>query len=556
MAVTNASVVRFSPSGLVDSLDLTETDPGGMAQLQNLIPDPTTKNLWGCRPAAVALTTGGALSPDFNSDFNTDFAATSGGAGPIVTIKVVGDRVFGMRSSITYPGFDEPFCFNLLTKVFVAFTGIVAANLPVTQPTTGDWVPPTLDVIGVNLVVTHPGFDGITNFFGWFNISNPAAITWQTGNTTTTPLTSVPSWVAQFGQRAYFGLNPTTGQPSVMFTDVLLLRVTSVSQALTFGDNVKLTAAKGLPLNNQLGGVVQSLLVFKGSSNIYQITGDAALTTLTLNTLNSATGTLSPSSICATPRGVAFLAPDGYRLIDFSARVSDPLGVSGAGVVFPFLSNLYPSRVNAACNANVMRVTVQPSNVNGTPFQEYWYDVSRNVWSGPHTLPSRDIDAWNNTFVLAPRSAPTQLFTSDVVPTPTSGSVELGVQMQFIFQTGIWADPEQMALYEVADLTVNMALVSTQVGINIAVIDENGSPFNTALYSVTGASTIWGTAVWGAPTVWRGGANNLRPRRAVFSAPIVYRRMAVYVSGPCAQGFQIGDIFLRRRVLDYIQVVN
>jgi len=723
MATINSDVVRFSPSGLCDSLDETNTAPGGMAILQNLIPDPTTKNLWACRPAATPLTAGPILPADFNADFNTDFNSLSGGAGPIVVIKAIGNLLYGMRNSITYSGYDEPFIFNLLTNTFVLVNNITSSNLPATQASSGDWAPPTIDTVGVNVIVTHPGFTG-SNYIGWFNVSNPNNIFWNAGNLAapgavqslgtitggsgytngTYPLvtftcasaltlgtlvggsgyiagfyynvpltggsgsgaqatvqvaggavtvvtitrggvgyavndtlsasntnlggtgagfsikvatisagtgmtgyvtvalgavssivilnsgsgynttdvvttaaaniggtgsgfsaaialtyyglitfTSPPSWVSQFAQRAYFGVNPTVGQPSVVFTDVLFLNCSNANQALTFGDSLKLTAAHGLPLNNQNGGVIQSLLVFKSTNNIYQITGDYIGSTLSVNTLNAATGTLSPWSIVDTPRGVAFLAPDGYRVVDFFARISDPIGVAGEGVVYPFLNNLYPSRVASSCNANVMRVNVQPSNVVGTPYQEYWYDISRNLWSGPHTFPAQAITAYNNEFIIVPRAVPAQLFASAVVPNPTTSSIENGAQMQFVFQTAMMADPGALSMMNVADLTVNMALVTGQAQINMALIDQDGSVYNSVSYQVTGAPSKWGAMTWGSPTVWRGASNSLRPRRAAFTAPVVYRRIAVYVSGPCAQGFQIGDIFLRRQILDYTQ---
>jgi len=191
--------------------------------------------------------------------------------------------------------------------------------------------------------------------------------------------------------------------------------------------------------------------------------------------------------------------------------------------------------------------------VNGTPYQEYWYDISRNVWSGPHTFPAQTLAAYNNAFVIVPRAAPSQLFMSAVVPNPTSSSVENGTQMQFVFQTTMMADPGAFAMMNLADLTVNMALVAGQAQINIAAIDQDGSVYNSVSYQVAGVTSKWGSMTWGSPTVWRGASNSLRPRRAAFTAPIVYRRLAVYVSGPCAQGFQIGDIFLRRQILDYPQ---
>lgn len=531
-------VIRFSPTGLTDTLDATNVAPGGCASLQNLIVDPTTKDLWMCRPAAV-------------------IEAASAPAQIISVDHIIGDLVYGMRASLLYPGHDEPFCYDLDTNSFFVVSGVTAANTPLTQPTTGDQVLPTMTVVGIYLVVTHPGFDGITNFIGWFNLSNPSAPTWQAGNLDPSGaivLTTRPDWVAQFGQRAYFGVNPTTGQPSTPATDILTLKITNANQALTYGDNAKLTAGHGLPLNNQSGGIIQSLLVFKGTQNIYQVTGDFATNNIAVNTLDVPTGTDSPRSITNTPLGVAFLAPDGVRLVDFNAHVSQPIGEAGTGVTYPFLDSITPTRVCAACNANTYRVSVRPSNVIGTPWQEYWFNLARGVWSGPHTFPATNISAWGNTFIMVPISSPADLFSSASAPYQGFTTVENGVQMQFAFQTSMLPDPGHMAMMKLTQLTVNMACTAAQGTIAITAQDENGSVYNTFFYMPEGTPLIWGQFIWGAPTsIWGSGATGLRPRWAAFSAPVLHRRLAIVVSGMCDSNFKIGDIFIRRFTLGYLQ---
>src|SRR5262249_22825238 len=152
---------------------------------------------------------------------------------------------------------------------------------------------------------------------GFWDISNPAAPVWGAGNmlggsaiTFGTPPTSVEN----FNGRAYWLINPPTGTPSAVFSDILAPRnATSATQIITFDDQQKLTALAQLPLNNQLGGIIQGLLVFKGTAQTYQVTGDSAAGNLAKNSLNIATGTNSPLSIAVTPKGIAFAAPDGLR---------------------------------------------------------------------------------------------------------------------------------------------------------------------------------------------------------------------------------------------------
>lgn len=546
MSLAGTSPIRFSPAGLSDTLDETDAFPGAMALLQNLIPDPTTKNLWTCRPASSSATTfGGFAAPGFVSVF-----------------KVIGSLVYGMIASSRTAARDEPFCYNLLTNAFVTVSGITAANVPLSPSTSGDWTPPTMDLVGVNLVVTHSGFDGVTNFIGWFDTTDPTAPVWHAGNITgAIVLTVVPSWVRQFNGRAYLGVNPPTGQPSAIFTDSLTLNVTNANQALTFGDNIPLIAACGMPLSNQLGGIIQALFIFKGAAQnaaggagIVQITGDSALSTLSLNTLNVSAGTLAPRSIVSAPDGLFFMDHDGLRMIDYQAKVHEPIGVGGAGVNQPFLNPISPSRIAAATNGSVLRISVENSNIGGTPTQEYWLDLNRKVWSGPHTFPADCIDTYGSEFVLAPTGVPGALFLGPYIPTPVSGNVENGVAMTFMWQTAMLADNEEMAMSEIAEMQLKTSAIPGTPSIQVSAIDENGNVYNTFSYNYAVMASLWGSMVWGTDT-WGGVQGGIAPRRISFDAPVVYNRLAVLVSGACSQGFQIGDMFIRRRVLGYMQVV-
>lgn len=541
MSLRRSRPLPFSPQGLSDSLDSTNVFRGAMSSLQNMIPDPTTKNLWQCRPAAIQL----SAFADFSSP------------GFVSCEFVDGDFVYGLIATSTNANHDEPFCFNLLTSLFVVVTGATAVNTPISPASSGAWVPPTMDKIGTKIMVTHPGFNGTGgSWVGWFDVSNPSAPTWSagdlTGLITFAGLGKAPSFVKQFGQRAYYLVNPSTGQPSMPFSDVLLpTTVTNANQALTFGDSSALTALGALPLNNQLGGIIQSLIVFKGVSNMYQITGDYAGSTLASNSLNVATGTLSPLSIAATSKGLAFVAPDGLRVIDFLARVSDPIGFGGDGVNTPFLFSLVPSRVAAACNANVYRVSLQNGYASGSPQQEYWFDISRKIWHGPHTFPASTIQAYKNTFIMTPVGVSAKLFQSDIMQSSTSTYVENGAQMTFDWQTCMLPDTMQMSENAMIETTINMALTSG-VTITVSMGDQNGSLFDTVSITPAGSPTLWGGFLWGS-AVWLGTSNALYPQQLPWTKPIVFRRGYITATGNCASGIKIGDMFMRYEQLGYLQ---
>ena len=538
MGLRNAQPLHFSPHGLSDAVDSTNVFAGAMAMLSNLIPDASTANLWQCRPAALQLTGfSGFATPGFVS-----------------ALEVLGNVAYGMIGSARNPGQDEPFAYNLLTGVFITIAGVTAANTPASPTSSGAWTPPAMALVGTKLIVTHPGFNFGGGFaFGSLDISNPAAPVWSAGNTAVNALPALPTWVANFNGRAWYLVNPATGQPGAYYSDILVPgTITNASQVVTFDDNVALTCAEGLALFNQLGGIIQALIVFKGSANIYQITGDAALGTLAKNSLNAATGTLSPLSVTSTPRGLTFLAPDGLRLIDFNAKVTDPIGVDGDGVNAPFIYSVVPSRVQASSNNNVLRISVQNGLATGSPQQEYWFDISRKKWSGPHSFPASMIAAYNNTFIMTPVGVNASLWQSDVTQSNTSTFVENGATMAFNFTTAMLPDPGTMSEFAMIETTLNMSLINGQQPVSVQALDQNGGVLNSVLLTAGGAGTQWGQFNWGQ-ALWGGAQNALFPRALNWSKPVEFRRLQLAAVGNSISGFKIGDAFMRYQKLGYLQ---
>lgn len=557
MSLRRATPLTFNPRGLSDTLDGSTVFAGAMASLQNLIPDPSTRGLWQCRPAAVELvnfaTIGGAFSSGFSTGFHVGLQTP---VGLISVMKIVGSIAYGMMATATNPGHDEPFAYNLVTNTAIPISGVTNANTPISPAATGAWTPPTMDLVGTNLLVTHPGYNGTGNvYFGWFDITNPSAITWNGGNLTgLVSFSTAPSFVKNFNGRAYWITNPPTGQPALIYSDILVPRnVTNSSQVITFDDNVPLTALGALPLNNQLGGIIQALIVFKGVSNMYQVTGDAASTSMPLakNALNVATGTLAPNSIAPTPKGLAFIAPDGLRFIDFNANVSDPIGVDGMGKTLPFIYSLVPSRIMAAANGIVYRVTTQDASLVGSPTVEYWYDMARQIWSGPHTFPAACIAPYQNTFIVAPTAVTGSLWQSDYVQNSTSSFTENGAAMQWQWTTCMLPDTNQMAEYFMVETTVYAALPAASTYTAFAQ-DQSGAVLSSASITNTGTSSQWGALVWGHG-VWGGGTSALYPRQVAWPIPVVFRRMQMGVNGLSSAATRVGTLHMRYQQTGYLQ---
>ena len=557
MTIKNGTPLSWFPQGLSDCLDSTPVFPGAMSALQNLIPDQSTKNIWTCRPASTLAVdfskTGGAFNSAFSSAFDIGYANSTAF---ISLLLISGQRAYGMVSSKNFPGFDVPFSFNLVSGTFDPITGITSSNIPASPATSGAWTPPTADVIGTNVVVTHPGFNGGGNgYFGTLNISTLAAPAWKSGNTASTALAAVPVAVKNFNQRAWYLVNPPGGaQPGAYYSDVLASdTVTAGTQILTFDDNAPLTALGALPLNNQLGGIIQALIVFKGASNTYQVTGDAAASpssTLARNALNIATGTLAPLSICPTPRGLAFMAPDGVRVIDFTARVSDVIGLSGAGISVPFTYAVVPSRVCAACNMSVIRLSVQNGNMASNPTQEYWYDMARESWSGPHSFPASLIEPYTNTFIMSPVGVLSKLFNSQSFQSLTSTFTENGSVMSFSYRTAPLPNTGQIASNFISETTVDMAKVAGS-SYTVVFTNQQNTVVDTVTVSQSGVSDLWGAFNWGAAN-WGTATSVIAPQKINWNLPLVIDQGSLQVTGTCEQGVKFGKVYLRYSVLGYL----
>ncbi len=387
---------------------------------------------------------------------------------------------------------------------------------------------------------------GIPGFFG----GTGGVITVDAVQTTgAIILTTIPQWVAQFYQRAWFGVNPSDGSvPSVVFTDILSIACTNANQALTFGDNIPTTAAAGLGLNNQLGGVIQALIIFKSVSYILQITGDASLTTLAINALNVATGTTSARGVTATPQGLAFASPDGLRIISFDATVSDPIGAGGQGVTLPFTYGVEPFPVFVAmgCNRGVIRASLKYQYPNGSVVQnEFWFDLTLKVWSGPHTTAYWEYSNYKDTWLafrgdLAAHQL-TKLLTILSYPGINAAyAPDASCELTTAVLMPAEAAMSQIEIVELQVMTSAPAQVLTMV---VRILDQDGNVVVNPTFTFSPST---------APTT-----SQLYPRRISFAKPAVVTRFSVdvQVTTPVTglAGFQIGAIYIRYRELGYLQ---
>ena len=603
--------LSWQPRGISDAIDGTNDQPGLMAALTNLVPQRGTANMWVPRSASVSL----SAFPGFTTPAQVTALYTNG------------NIAYGFVASARFAGHDEPFAYNMVSNTFLPISGETAANTPATQPTSGDWTPPTLTQVGPRVIFTHPGFPGGATKFGWLDMSGlsdaaktgnthsnttldglsanvlqagwqpgmaisgatipasttivaiaagglsltlsqaasgtqagvaltvtggtPTAPQWGAGDTNLRNLAAIPVAVAQFFGRAYYAVNTGTtvgvtasdaGVPCQVGDAITF-------QTLTFNDGLAVTAMAGQNLNTQLGGVIAGLYVFQGQGNIRQITGDFATYDIRVQSLNTTTGTIAPLSLAVTPKGLLFVASDGLRLIDTYGNVSDPIGAWGAGIELPFIFALTPTRIAAAFNENVYRVSLNNGTLSGSPRQEYWYHLDSQAWSGPHTFPADFVQPYEaaNSFIIAATGVNAQLWQSDVLPGSAAVFTENGNPMSWVYTTLLLPDNQEQQMNAIIESTLFLGLGSgSNPTVTVNALDDAGNVLDTVMIQGPGGSpTAWGAFSWGqAP--W-GGSGGGRPllHPINWHLPLVARQLQISVNGFSGPNQVIGNLNLR-----------
>lgn len=526
--------VRLTPRGLSDARDATDKFPGACRELTNLIFDQANPEIIGSRPGVSTITS-------FDSFMS---------AGIISVHTTVGNITYGMIASSLNANKDQPFAYNHDTGAFLAVAGITNLNTPTTQAGTGAWTPPTMASVGVYIIVTHPGFPGAGVMFGWFDITVPTAPVWNAGDTATNGLPSVPTSVANFANRAYFAC----GNKAV-YTDVLTLTRTSSGQALTLGDASNLTALFGLPIQTTSSGIVQALLAFK-DFQVWQITGDAATSNLAENFISLSFGTRAPRSLALSPLGLYFASASGPMLVDpfgtlrsitYSGQQNEP------DIQVPWQNATTPSRIAAGYTSSLYRITMETIIDGDTQVNDYWFDEHRRRWNGPHSFPYNGASPLQNFFVIVSNDNPAKLIKSEIVPSGSSVYTDLGVAFMCTELTATFPKTGEMEMHAVSESTIELASAASPASYNIQALDDLGNTLNSCQVATLSAGTLWGSGVWGGFN-WASSTNIPTTYNVPWTAPLVFKKMAIYITATATTQLAIGTFFARYKTLGYTNV--
>jgi len=312
------------------------------------------------------------------------------------------------------------------------------------------------------------------------------------------------------------------------------------------------TACVGQPLLSPVtGGQTSAIYLFQSDKAVQQVTGDQQFGNLAVQALNIATGTQSPAAIVPTTIGMAFPSPEGVRVIDFSGTIGQPIGEAGTGVTLPFINAADPTRVTGAANGDVIRFAVQNGQQIAAPWVEWWHDLARKVWSGPHTLQTSYMASYGSTFITAAQDVPAQIYKS---PSQVSGVVDYeedGSTLTWEAETVLLPDTEAMLANVVNQTTVGLLLPSDQP-VTVQAVDEGGTVLDSTV--IPGAYTM---PLWGGPNVWGTGfwyaqQGFFRQERVPWHNGLTFKQARFKISGVARFGLALGSLRLKYQRLGYL----
>ena len=465
----------------------------------------------------------------------------------------IGNRTYGMIGTDRNAGKDEPFSYNHETGQFEVVSGVTNGNSPTTQSSTGAWTPPTMASVGVYLLVTHPGFPGSGTMFGRFDLTDPANPAWDAGDLATNALPSVPTAVVNYRNRAWFACGNDTP-----YTDVLLpLTRTNSSQVLTIGDTADITAFAGLPIQTTSSGISAALLIFKGFQ-VWQVTGDAATSDLALNFLSLSVGCAAPRSIAQSPQGVYFAATSGPYIVDpignvkavvYAPNLSDP------DIVEPFVHATEPTRMAAGYSGGVYRVCLDTVIRGDAGRNDYWFDERRRRWTGPHDFTYDCASQFGNYFVLCSNDNEAELFKSQVTQDSSTVYTDDGATMNTLLKSSTFPKVNRMTQKQVVESTLELAIGGVTTSYAITAQDDQEDTLNSTQITVAGGA-VWGSFVWGDGTLWATSTTRPRVYNVPWTAPLVFKKMAIQVSATAGVEAAIGSFYARYQDCGYTNALN
>jgi hypothetical protein len=154
-------------------------------------------------------------------------------------------------------------------------------------------------------------------------------------------------------------------------------------------------------------------------------------------------------------------------------------------VALPFVNAVYPSRMCAAYNEDLVRVsttyvaTADGAVVGQITSAEFWYHLKLKAWSGPHSFPAALISPLNlapphHGYVSFPLEPSAEgVWFSESRPSINSTYIENGNPLSWVYHTSLVPDTGTMFMNGMNEAEIAVSLPQGQT-LDVSFVDESG----------------------------------------------------------------------------------
>ena len=183
------------------------------------------------------------------------------------------------------------------------------------------------------------------------------------------------------------------------------------------------------------------------------------------------------------------------------------------------------------------------------------FDLERDIWHGPHTLPASMIASYGKSYVMAPVGL-TGLWQSDILPTVNSTYTENGVQLKWTWQTSLVANQDSVYEQAIQQSTIYCAgdAISTQFQM-VAQTASGGVLDDVPIVPPASHASLWGTMRWGTG-LWGSSTIPLSDVTIPWDEPLVFDRVQFTLNGLSGPSVSIGEMRAVLEDLEYMAIVG
>jgi hypothetical protein len=217
----------------------------------------------------------------------------------------------------------------------------------------------------------------------------------------------------------------------------------------------------------------------------------------------------------------------------------------------PFQAMVNPGRAAGAFSGSMWRVCID--TVRGGQFvtDDYWFDITRRRWSGPHSFSYDNICQTGNYFIISHRNVGAYLFASQYMPSGTTTYLDNGQPYSVVIQTASFPKTQNINEKQVIESTIELSSSAQNLTYTINAIDDMANVLDTTQISINTPVNVWGVGVWGGGQSYNYQYNAPATFTIPWTKPLIFKKMGLQIIASSTNNLSIGTFFAKYKDTGY-----